>query len=169
MSRVRFLARCWFALCVLGLVPGTHAGDKYRVKEVPYVEPQPPGPDETLIYVMREKTSFASAQKLAIIDNDTVVGVLTPGTFMYFKVPSGQHEIVGYFSPSPMVHYRVLPSPGKIVYLQVKVGYTTGLFMTPLEEQEARPLMSAYKFTDIELKDQKAKMNYKDYYDRLFQ
>jgi len=169
MSGLRRVRPCLLVLCALGLVPGTHAGDKYGVKVVPYVEPQPPGPDETLIYVVREKSNFGAAQKLAIIDNDTVVGVLTPGSFMYFKVPSGQHEIVGYFSPSPMVHYRVLPSPGKTVFLLVKVGYTTGLFMNPIEEQEARPLMTAYKFTDIERKGEKAKMNYKDYYDRLFQ
>lgn len=169
MNAVRVVRTCLLAWCALGLVPGAHAGNKYGVKVVPYVEPQPPGPDETLIYVVREKSNFGAAQKLAIIDNDTVVGVLTPGTFTYFKVPTGQHEIVGYFSPSPMVHYRVVPSPGKTVYLQVKVGYTTGLFMTPIEEQEARALMAAYKFTDIEIKGQKAKMNYKDYYDRLFQ
>ncbi|HET9863864.1 MAG TPA: hypothetical protein VFP37_10510 [Steroidobacteraceae bacterium] len=169
MSPLRALRCLLFACCALGFVPGAHAGDKYRVQVVPYVEPQPPGPDETLIYVVREKSGFGAAQKLAIIDNDTVVGVLMPGTFTYFKVPSGQHEIVGYFSPSPMVHYRVLPSPGKTVYLHVKVGYTTGLFMTPIEAQEAMMLMSGYKFTDIGIKNQKAKMNYKDYYDRLFQ
>ena len=169
MNAARAIRHCLFALCALGLVPGAHAGDKYGLKVLPYVEPQPPGPNETLVYVVREKSSFGGAQKLAIIDNGMVVGVLTPGTFMYFKVPSGQHEIVGYISPSPMMHYRVLPSPGKTVYLQVKIGYTTGLFMAPIEEQEAKPLMAAYKFTDIDSKDQKAKMNYKEYYDRLFQ
>lgn len=68
-----------------------------------------------------------------------------------------------------MVHYRVLPSPGKTVYLLIKVGYTTGLFMTPIEEAEARALIAHFRLTDIELKGQKAKMNYKDYYDKLFQ
>ena len=121
-------------------MPGAQAGDKYKVKDVPYVEPQAPGPEETLIYVFREKTSFAAMQKFAIIDNDTVLGVLTPGTFTFFTVPSGQHEIVGYVSPSPMVHHRVMPSPGKTVYLLIKVGYTTGLFMTPIEEAEAKGL-----------------------------
>ena len=167
--RTRFLRRIFVATCALTLVVGAQAGDKYLVKEVPYVEPSPPGADETLIYVFREKTSFASAQKIAVIDNDTVLGVLTPGTFTYFKVPSGQHEIVGYISPMPMVHYRVMPAPGKTVYLLIKVGYTSGLFMAPVEEAEAKPLIAAFKKTDIGLKDQKAKMNYKDYYDKLFQ
>ena len=163
------LRQCFVAVCALGLALGAQAGDKYKVKEVPHVEPQAPGPDETLIYVFREKTGFAGMRKFAIIDNDTVLGVLTPGTFTWFKVPSSQHEIVGYVSPSPMVHYRVLPSPGKTVYLLIKVGYTTGLFMTPIEEAEAKVLIAQFKQTDIEIKGQKAKMNYKDYYDKLFQ
>jgi hypothetical protein len=163
------LCSCWFAVCALSLTLGAQAGDKYKVKEVPYVEPQPPGPDETLIYVLREKSGFGALAKFAVIDNDTVVGVLTPGTFMYFKVPSGQHEIVGYVSPSPLVHYRVMPSPGKTLYLMIKVGYTTGMFVEPVEEAQAKTILAADKQTDIELKGEKAKMNYKDYYDKLFQ
>ncbi len=163
------LLRSFAVACALAFTAGAQAGDKYMVHDVVYVEPSPPGPDETLVYVFREKSSFAGMQKIAIIDNDTVLGVLTPGTFTYFKVPSGQHEIVGYISPMPMVHYRVLPSPGKTVYLMIKVGYTSGLFMLPIEETEAKPLIAAFKQTDIGLKDQKAKMNYKDYYDKLFQ
>jgi hypothetical protein len=162
------LRQCFFAACALGFVLGAQAGDKYKVREVPYVEPQAPGPDETLIYVLREKSGFAAMQKFAIIDNDTVVGVLTPGTFMFFKVPSGQHEVVGYVSPMPIVHYRVMPSPGKTVYLFVKVGYTTGLFMEEIDEAQAKALIAVDKETDIELKGEKAKMNYKDYYDKLY-
>jgi hypothetical protein len=157
------------AVCALGFVLGAQAGDKYGVREVPHVEPQPPGPDQTLIIVIREKSNFAGMQKFAIIDNDTVVGVLMPGTFTYFTVPSGQHEITGYVSPSPIAHYRVMPSPGKTVYLYIRVGYTTGLFMESIEEAQARPLMAQFKQTDIEIKAQKAKMNYKDYYDKLYQ
>jgi hypothetical protein len=157
------------ALCALGFGPGAQAGDKYKVKEVKYVEPEPPTADETLVFVFREKTSFAAAQKFAIIDNDTVVGVLTPGTFMHFRAPVGQHEVVGYVSPMPMVHYRVLPSPGKTVYLLIKVGYTTGLFMEEIDEAQAKALIATDKATDIELKGEKAKMNYKDYYDKLYQ
>ena len=66
MNAGRVIRHVLLALCALGLVPGAHAGDKYGVKVVPYVEPQPPGPEETLIYVVREKTSFASAQRRAV-------------------------------------------------------------------------------------------------------
>lgn len=169
MTSLRDLRRCIFAVCALGLAPGAQAGDTYKVKEVPYVEPQAPGPEETLIYVLREKTGFAALQKFAIIDNDTVVGVLKPGTFTHFTVPSAQHEIVGYVSPSPLVHYRVMPSPGKTLYLFIKVGYTTGLFIEPIDEAQAKAMIAAFQKTDIEIKGKKAKMNYKDYYDRLYQ
>lgn len=161
--------RLFIAACALGISLSAQAGDTYKVKEVPYVEPSPPGPEETLVYVFREKTGMGAMQKFAIIDNDTVVGVLTAGTFTHFKVPSAQHEIVGYVSPSPLVHYRVMPAPGKTIYLLIKVGYTTGLFMAPVDEAEAKPLISQFKCTDIEIKDRKAKMNYKEYYDKLFQ
>jgi hypothetical protein len=169
MMSLRRIGRCIVTAGALVLALNAQAGDTYRVKVVPYVEPQAPGPEETLIFVLREKSDFAAMQKFAIIDNDTVVGVLKSGTFTYFTVPSAQHEIVGYVSPSPLVHYRVMPSPGKKLYLLIKVGYTTGLFIEPIEEARAMALIAAFQMTDIEIKGKKAKMNYKDYYDRLYQ
>lgn len=157
------------ALAALSMALVASAGDTYKVREVAYVQPPPPGADQTLIYVIREKSSFASMNKFAVIDNDTVVGVLKPGTFMHFTAPSGEHEIVGYVSPSPIVHYRVMPSPGQTVYLYIKAGYTSGLFMIPIPEAEAKALMSGFKCTDIEIKGKKAKMDYRAYYDKLFQ
>ena len=41
--------------------------------------------------------------------------------------------------------------------------------MDVIDEAQAKQLMSQFKQTDIGLKDQKAKMNYKDYYDKLYQ
>ena len=169
MTSLRNIRRGIFAACALGLVLSAQAGDTYKVKEVPYIEPQAPGAEETLIYVLREKTSFAALQKFAIIDNDTVVGVLKPGTFTHFTVPSAQHEIVGYVSPSPLVHYRVMPSPGKTLYLLIKVGYTTGMFIEVIDEAQAKAMIGVFQQTDIEIKGKKAKMNYKDYYDRMYQ
>lgn len=168
MNSPGIVRRCLFTACALGVGLSAHAGDTFKVKEVPYVEPTAPGPDETLIYVFREKSGFGAMRKFAIIDNDTVVGVLNVGTFMYFKVPSEQHELVGYVSPSPLVHYRVMPSPGKTIYLLIKVGYTTGLFMVPIDEELAKASIAEFKQTDIEIKGVKAKMNYKDYYDKLY-
>jgi hypothetical protein len=158
----------WIAGAALAALLAACGGDTFLVKEVPYAAPKPPGDGETQIYVFREVSDFASGRKLAIIDNDTVVAVLTPGTFSHFTVPSGEHEIVGYFSPSPVMHYRVMPAPGKIVYLFCRVGYTTGMFMEVMDEAKARSLMLQFKYTEIEVKGAKANMDYKAYYDRLY-
>jgi hypothetical protein len=156
-------------LLVLGLLLGGCAvGGTFKMKEVPYVAPSPPGSGETLIYVIREESPFGAARLLAIIDNDTVVAVLRPGTFSHFTVPTGQHEIVGYLSPSPVMHFRVTPSHGQTVYLFCRMGYASGLFMEPLDAARAQPLISQFKYTEIEVKGQKARMDYKAYYDNLF-
>jgi len=68
-----------------------------------------------------------------------------------------------------MLHYRVVPSPGKTVYLLCKVGYTSGMFMTTLDEDAALALIGKLKYTEIGKKGQKAKMDYRAYYDRLYQ
>jgi hypothetical protein len=144
------------------------AGDTYLMKELPYAAPTPPTQDQTLIYVLREDSAVGAARKLAIIDNDTVVAVLTTGTFSHFTVPSGEHEIVGYVSPSPVMHYRVTPAPGQTVYLLCRIGYTSGVFMEVIDEALAKAYLSKFKYTEIEVKGAKAKMDYKAYYDKLY-
>lgn len=164
----RTLWRAWAAaLALSGLLAGC-GGDTFLVKEVPFAAPKPPGSGETLIYVFREMSDFAAVRKLAIIDNDTIVAVLTPGTFSHFTVPSGEHEIVGYFSPSPVMHYRVRPAPGRTVYLFCRVGYATGMFMEVMDEEKARSLMMQFNYTEIGVKGAKANMDYKAYYDKLY-
>jgi len=163
MRRRRSIIVSTLALLLAGCGSGT-----YAMKEVPFAAPAPPGPTETLIYVLREDSAFGAARKLAIIDNDTVRAVLTPGTFSHFTVPTGEHEIVGYISPSPVMHYRVTPSHGRIVYLMCKMGYASGMFMQVMDEAGALPLISRFKYTEIDVKDAKAKMDYKAYYDKLY-
>jgi hypothetical protein len=163
-----WFSRSWVFVVALVALLGGCGGDTFLVKEVQYAAPRPPGPGETLIYVFREDSGFGAARKLAIIDNDTVVAVLTPGTFSYFTVPSGEHEIVGYFSPSPIMHYRVTHAPGKTVYLFCRIGYTSGMFMEAMDEARAKPLVSEFKYTEIEVKGAKANMDYKSYYDKLY-
>lgn len=173
MTAVQLVTKRWLGAVAglalaLALAPPVQAANTYQVREAPYVAPPEPGPDETLIYVIREPGDLGGFRKFAIIDNDTVVAVLTPGSFSWFVVPSGQHEIVAYVSPSPIMHYRVVPSPGRTVYLLCKAGYTAGLFMTPIEREQAEALMAKLKYTEIGVKGAKAKMDYKAYYDNLF-
>jgi hypothetical protein len=75
---------------------------------------------------------------------------------------------VAYASPSPLMHYRVTPAPGKTVYLYCRMGYTSGMYMEPIDAERARALMSEFKYTEIEIKGEKAKMDYKAYYDNLY-
>lgn len=159
--------RLALVLLFVALLPAC-GGGTYGVRETNYVPPAPPGQDETLIYVFRENTGYGAARKFAIIDNDTVMAVLTAGTFSYFKVPSGQHEIVAYAAPSPLMHYRVTPAPGKTVYLYCRVGYASGMFMETIDAERARSLMQEFKYTEIEVKGEKAKMDYRQYYDNLY-
>ncbi len=160
--------RRWLLAFALAVLLGGCAGDTFLVKQVSYTAPNPPAAGETMIYVFREDNALAAARQLEIIDNDTVVAVLTTATFSHFTVPSGEHEIVGYISPSPIVHYRVTAAPGKTVYLLCRIGYTSGMFMEVLDEAQAKPLMAKFKYTEIGVKGVKAKMDYKAYYDKLY-
>ena len=162
-ARIKILYSCIF---ILLLISG--CANPYNARQIAFSKPLSPNLDETLIYVFRENSSFGGARKFAIICNDTVTGVLTPGTFCNFKVKSGENEIVAYMSPSPLMHYRVQNRPGETAYLFCKVGYATGMFMEEIDEQKAVELMQEFKYTDIELKNQKAKINYKIYYDNLY-
>lgn len=155
-------------LFILLLISGCATSYNDNVKQIPFMEPTSPNSDETSIYVFRENSFFAGARKFGIIGNDTVMCVLTPGTFCNFKVKSGENEIVAYMSPSPLMHYRVQSRPGKTAYLFCKVGYTTGMFIEEIDEHKARELITQFNYTEIEVKNQKTEMNYKTYYDNLY-
>ena len=116
--KVRLRMICSY-IFVFILISG--CANPYKVRQIPFSEPTSPKSDETLIYVFRENSSFGGARKFAIISNDTVMGVLTPGTFCIFKARSGENEIVAYMSPSPLMHYRVQNRAGETVYLFCKV------------------------------------------------
>ncbi len=143
------------------------SANTYRAKIVPYFTPEPPTADETSIFVFRENSAMGSARKFAIIDNDTVMDVLQPGTFGHFTVKSGEHEIVAYVA-GPLMHYRVMNRPGETVYLHCKVGYTTGMFIEEIDRGTAEEMMRRFKYMDIEVVGKKTEINYKDYYDNLY-
>jgi hypothetical protein len=94
--------------------------------KIAFTEATIPNSGETLIYVFREYSSFASVHKFTIIYKDTVMGVLEPGTVCNFKVGNGEDEIVSYMSPSCLVHYRIQSRPGMTAFLFCKFGYAAG-------------------------------------------
>lgn len=81
---------------------------------------------------------------------------------------SGENAVVAYAAPGPLMHYRVQHAPGETVYLFCRVGYASGMFMERMDEKRARELMAEFRYTDIEIKNQKAKMDYREYYDKLY-
>ncbi len=143
-------------------------GNTFGVKKVAYVKPIIPGENEVQIYVFREDSSFGGARKFSIINNDTIVGVLTPGTFTHYTVSDGENEVVFYISPSPLNHLRISNRPGETVYLFCHMGYTTGIFIEEIDKKKAQELMQSFEYTEIEIKGARAKMNYKNYYDNLY-
>lgn len=146
----------------------TGCGNTFGVKEVSYTPPVLPGNDKVQIYVFREDSAFGGARKFSIINNDTVVGVLMPGTYTHYTVENGENEVVTYMSPSPLSHLRVLNRAGETVYLFSYMGYSTGIYMEEISENKAKELMLSFKYTEIDVKGAKTKINYRDYYDDLY-
>jgi hypothetical protein len=158
-----------FYFTVLGsvILSGCSA-NTYNAKITEFIEPKAPKFGETSIFVFRENSAFGSARKFAIICNDTVMGVLTTGTFCQFNVKSAENEIVAYMS-APIMHYRIQDRPGENVYLFCKMGYTTGMFIEEIDKVTADSLMNEFKYMEIDVKNKKTDINYKSYYDKLYQ
>ena len=144
------------------------SANTYGVRKVQFVQPHSPAGDQTSIFVFRENSAFGAARKFAIVCNDTVMGVLTAATFCHFNTTSGENEIVAYMT-GPIMHYRIQDRPGQTVYLFCKMGYASGMFIEEISEEEAKKYMNDFKYTEITVTEEKTKINYKDYYDRLFQ
>lgn len=153
---------CGMAILLTGCSTNT-----YNAKVANYQIPEPIGSDETSVFVFREKSSFGSARKFAIICNDTVMGVLTSGTFCRFNVKSGENEIVAYMS-GPIMHYRLQDNPGKTVYLFCRMGYASGMFIEKIDAEKAAELMKQFKYMEIGIKNRKTKINYRDYYNKMY-
>ena len=158
-----------FYFTLLGsVILGGCSANIYHAKITEFVEPTIPQHDETSIFVFRENSVFGSARKFAIICNDTVMGVLTPGTFCQFNVKSTENEIVAYMS-APIMHYRIQDRPGENVYLFCKMGYTTGMFIEEIDKVTAESLINEFNYMEIDIKNKKTDINYKNYYDKLYQ
>jgi hypothetical protein len=69
----------------------------------------------------------------------------------------------------PIMHYRVQEHPGGNVYLFCKMGYTTDMFIEEIDKVTAENFMDKFKFMDMAVKNKKAKINYKNYYDKLYE
>lgn len=159
--------RAVLALLAVGWLAGC-ANNPYQYREAPFVAPTAPGPNQTLVYVFRENSFIGGGRKFAIVADDTVMAVLTPGTYGYFTLPSEQHQIVALVSRSPMMNFPLDKRPGSTVYLYGRVGYTSGIFMEEIQEAQARQLMSEFRYTVIDNPGQKAHRDFRVYYKELY-
>ncbi len=153
------LAAGWLAGC---------AANPYQYREASYAAPAAPGPNQTLVYVLRENSFIGGGRKFAIVADDTVMAVLTPGTYGYFTLPSEQHQIVALMSRSPLMNFPLDGRPGSTVYLYCRVGYTSGIFMEEIKEAQARELMGEFRYTVIDNPGQKAHRDFRVYYKELY-
>jgi hypothetical protein len=154
------------ALVAISVLSG--CGNTFGVKEVDYVAPAKTGEGKITIFVFRENSAFGGARKFSIINNDEIVGVLTPGTYTHYTVDSGENEVVAYMSPSPLTHLRVSGGSGETVYLFCHMGYSSGIYMEEIDLEQAQSLMKEFKYTQITVEGAKAKMDYKHYYNSLY-
>jgi hypothetical protein len=72
-----------------------------------------------------------------------------------------------YVPPDPLMHHRVSPRHGNVVYVLCKIGYRPGMFMEILDAPRARELMAKFKYTQITA-PVKAKKDYKTFYENLY-
>ncbi|MCU7809643.1 MAG: hypothetical protein KZQ77_00195 [Candidatus Thiodiazotropha sp. (ex Notomyrtea botanica)] len=159
----------WYSLLALPLVLiFAGCGNTYGVKEAPYSDPLTVPDKDVRIYVFRENSAFGGARKFSIINNDTIVGVVNPGTFTHYTVESGENEVVAYMSPGPLTHLRVNGRAGETVFIFCHMGYASGIYMEEIDEITARSYMKDFKYTEIDIKNAKAKMDYKQYYNNLY-
>lgn len=139
------------------------ASNPYQYREASFVPPGAPGPDQTLVYVLRENSFIGGGRKFAIVADDTVMAVLTPGSYAYFTVPSEPHQIVALMSRSRLMNFPLDRRPGSTVCLYCRVGYTSGIFMEEIQEAQARRLMGEFRNPR-----QKAHRDFREYYKQLY-
>jgi hypothetical protein len=76
------------ALTAAGCASGPKPSSELAAKFAPAMEI---GPDESLVYVIRQKTMMGAALPLYVGFDDKIVADLGAGTFASFKVPKGIH------------------------------------------------------------------------------
>ena len=165
----RLVSQAIWSLLLLSFLLAGCASNPYQYREAQFVAPQVPGANQTLIYVFRENSFIGGGRKFAIVADDTVMAVLTPGTYSYFTVPGEEHQIVALISRSPLMNYPLDPRPGRTVYLLCRMGYASGIFMEEIDVQRARELMGEFRYTVIDNPGQKAHRDFREYYRQLYQ
>jgi hypothetical protein len=99
---------------------------------------EPPGPDETLIYVMREGRMLGAAGGHWIAINDKTVGSLRNDTHAVFRYPAGLITLNIASGGAPAASIALDNRGGETVYLEYKLGATE---FVELDEKAAQKLI----------------------------
>ena len=108
----------------------------FAAKDEPAVEP--PGPDETLIYVMRKGRMLGAAGGHWIAINDETVGSLRNDTHTILRYPAGLITLNIARVGSPVASIALDHRGGETVYLEWKLG---ALEFIELDEKAAKKLI----------------------------
>lgn len=102
------------------------------------ISAEPPGPDETLIYVMREGRMLGAAGGHWIAINDQTVGSLRNDTHAIFRYPAGIITLNIASGGAPAASIALDNRGGETVYLEWKLGETEFI---ELDEKAAKKLI----------------------------
>jgi hypothetical protein len=110
------------ALLLAGCASGPKSSPELAAKFAPAMEI---ADDETLVYVIRQKTMVGAGMWLYVGLDDKIVADLGQGTYTYFKVQDGIHTVC-VEQNDPLNWVRVDRRPGQIVFLYFQ--YDKGTF-----------------------------------------
>ena len=149
---------------------GCATGHDYLVKQKTYVPAAAPAQDQTRVFVFRGTNLAASAGRIIIIDNDTIVGALDTGNFTSFETSKNKNVIVVTF-PTPVGarSYAYFDGrQGKDVYLYFNIVMGGYWYLHEIDKKEAQKLMEKYKYMELTGPiNRKWNINYLDFYERL--
>lgn len=157
---IRYITYMLFAL-LLGA-----CGGQLAVKMTPYTQPSPLAADETLVYIFREGKFTGGGRKVGIIVNDTYKAVLHNDTFSFFTIKSGKNIVVARMAPN-FQHFSLNGRAGETVYLLSWMNFD-GMRLEEIDEQKGQELIKKYQYTEIAVKDRKASVDYRTYFDNLY-
>ncbi len=166
MTSYRKLFQNCITLLLLGLFASACGGGQLGVHKKPYTSLSLPNTNETLVYVFREGRFTGSGRKMGVIANDTYKAVLTNGSFSQFIVTDSETEIVCQIAPS-LAHYRIQNRGGQIVYLLCGISMS-GMTIEEIDKLKANELLDKLDYTEIDVQNRKAKVNFKTYIDNLY-
>jgi hypothetical protein len=110
--------------------------------EKTFTPPDQPGPDEMMVYFIRESNLYRAARHVWVACNETALASLSSGGYCYFKVKSGPNIINVVQDTIPLGYYLLKFSPGETVFLAFSYSKRTTIRVT---QDDGKKLVMKYK------------------------